>query len=697
MATNDSTNPGSNSADTITGGSTDDQLTGGLDADVISGGDGNDLLRGDSALPGTWHYETFDYDFTSSAGQAFDIENGTSTGSGYVTDFDESQLTNEMRGTTGNPEDFGVIYTSTLNTVSGGTYRLTTTSDDGSTIQIFDSAGNPLQFSNQTGGTLDYLNNDFHQGSTTRWGEVELDPNETYTIQIRYWENRGGDVLEATISGPDTNGTAQDLATSSMLGTPPGPDYSVTGTSQGAEGNDTIDGGAGNDTIYGDGGHDNLSGGADADVIEGGTGSDTLHGDDGNDTLDGGGGVDVLDGGAGDDVLYANYDHGYGDIFIGGSGTDTMQIAGSDVAGHAFDITIDGTGSGTDGYQNSYDGIENYVASESNNGATDQITITGITAASDISGLDDNAAGTFTPSDGSAPISFGPAESVQLSDLLGLGNLDGTFSITSGDESGQIGDITFENFETINFSVVCFAAGTLIETEQGQKAVEDLKVGDLVLTVDNGLKPLEWVGSIDLSLSDQDHLAHLAPIRISEGALGDGLPQTDLLVSPQHRILVKSKIAERMFGQAEVLVAAKQLLGLDGISVASEASKVSYYHFLFDQHELVFSNGAITESLFLGPEALRSVSPSCRLEILSLFPELGQPEIAPASCRPIPKGSMARNLAKRHLKNAMPLVASESAHAGLTASPANQDEELLRCPAMPLSFEASQRHFAPEP
>ncbi|OJI92080.1 hypothetical protein LY10_00778 [Planktotalea frisia] len=99
-----------------------------------------------------------------------------------------------------------MIYTSTINTSAGGTDRFATSSDDGSTIQIFDSSGTALNFANQTGGTLDYMNNGFHQGTTTRFGDVTLDPAETYTIQIRYWENRGGDTLSATVSGPDTGG-----------------------------------------------------------------------------------------------------------------------------------------------------------------------------------------------------------------------------------------------------------------------------------------------------------------------------------------------------------------------------------------------------------------------------------------------------------------------------------------------------------
>jgi Ca2+-binding RTX toxin-like protein len=298
MAENSNINPATTGNQTITSSTGDDSLTGGFGNDTINGQGGDDILHGDSGVPGSWHYETYNYNFTSSHGQAFDIENGTRTGSGYVSDFKEGGLTNTIRGTTGNPEDFGVIYTSTLNVATGGTYRLTTASDDGSTIQIFDSSGNPVSFNNQTGGTRDYLNNDYHQATTSRWGDANLNSGETYTIQIRYWENRGGDTLSATITGPDTTGT-ENLLTTDMIGLPPGPEYSVTGVTAGVEGNDSIDGGAGNDTILGDGGNDTLLGGGNNDSIEGGAGNDSIDGGTGDDTVTGGGGDDVFVFGAG--------------------------------------------------------------------------------------------------------------------------------------------------------------------------------------------------------------------------------------------------------------------------------------------------------------------------------------------------------------------------------------------------------------
>lgn len=82
-----------------------------------------------------------------------------------------------------------------------------------------------------------------------------------------------------------------------------------------------------------------------------------------------------------------------------------------------------------------------------------------------------------------------------------------------------------------------------------------------------------------------------------------------------------------MFGQDEVLVAAKQLLGLDGIEVADDLNEVIYHHFLFDQHELVTANGLQCESLFTGPEALRAVGAVARHQILAMFPQFPGPTI----------------------------------------------------------------------
>ena len=214
------------------------------------------------------------------------------------------------------------------------------------------------------------------------------------------------------------------------------------------------------------------------------------------------------------------------------------------------------------------------------------------------------------------------------------------------------GGITYRNIDFIVAAPYCFAAGTMIETDRGAVAVEALAEGDLVVTRDNGLQPIRWIGSRSLSARELAGNEKLRPIRIRAGALGHGVPAADLLVSPQHRVLVRSKIAQKMFGTDEVLVAAKQLCQIDGIDVAHDLAAVVYYHLLFDRHEVVISNGAETESLFTGPEALRSIGPAALAEILTLFPELADRDYRPAAARTLASGRLGRKLAVRHGQNA---------------------------------------------
>lgn len=203
-------------------------------------------------------------------------------------------------------------------------------------------------------------------------------------------------------------------------------------------------------------------------------------------------------------------------------------------------------------------------------------------------------------------------------------------------------------------AVVCFAEGTMIRVEDGEKPIETLRVGDRVWTPKNGCQPLRWIGSRRLDGIDLQSQPHLRPIRIRAGALSNNRPAQDLLVSPQHRMLIRSRIAQRMFGTDEVLVAAKQLLQIDGIEIAEDVSEVTYFHMLFDGHEVVLANGAKAESLFTGPEALKAVGNAARREILALFPELRE-QPTPVSARKLVEGRRARQLALRHSQNRKPL------------------------------------------
>ncbi|WP_244297841.1 Hint domain-containing protein [Paracoccus marcusii] len=210
----------------------------------------------------------------------------------------------------------------------------------------------------------------------------------------------------------------------------------------------------------------------------------------------------------------------------------------------------------------------------------------------------------------------------------------------------------------LDVAPVCFVRGTLIETVNGLQPIETLKVGDMVMTRDHGLQPIRWIGCRALSPMRLVLNAKLRPIRIRAGALGRQMPANDLLVSPQHRILVRSAIAQKMFGTEEILAAAKQLVMIDGIDICNEiVGLVEYFHMLLDQHEIVYANGAEAESLLPGPEALKSVGPDALDEIYELFPELSDAGFVPSQARTLATGRMARRLAVRHAQNGKALVA----------------------------------------
>ena len=200
--------------------------------------------------------------------------------------------------------------------------------------------------------------------------------------------------------------------------------------------------------------------------------------------------------------------------------------------------------------------------------------------------------------------------------------------------------------------VPCFAGGTRILTADGLRPVEDIRPGDLVQTVDHGMQPVRWVGARTLDAVDLAASSALLPIRIGAGALGAGLPERDLMVSPQHRVMVRSDLARELSGQDEVLVAAKHLLAVEGIEIAADIASVSYHHILFDRHEVIWSEGAQTESLFLGEQALAALPDASLREIMTLFPEIadGLPE---SGARPFLPGRAARGLAQRHAGVAM--------------------------------------------
>ncbi len=176
------------------------------------------------------------------------------------------------------------------------------------------------------------------------------------------------------------------------------------------------------------------------------------------------------------------------------------------------------------------------------------------------------------------------------------------------------------------------------------------------MTRDHGAQVIRWAGQRAFDAAQLHRAPRLRPVRILQGALGDGLPERDLLVSRQHRMLLRSGIARRMFNASEVLVPAIKLTSLPGIFIDEEADSVTYYHLLFDRHEILFAEGAPTESLLTGPQALKSLPPQARREILSIFPELADLDAPPKGARLIPNGRQQNRLIARHLKNRRPCI-----------------------------------------
>lgn len=225
-------------------------------------------------------------------------------------------------------------------------------------------------------------------------------------------------------------------------------------------------------------------------------------------------------------------------------------------------------------------------------------------------------------------------------------NANGTFTILVDSEE-EIANFTYTisdglgetdtGFVTVS-TVPCFVAGTLIRTPDGEVPVEDLAPGDLVETQDNGPQPLRWIGRRQVAATGA-----MAPVRIAAHTYGD---HQDLMVSPQHRILIRDGLSELLFGEPEVLVPAKHLV--NGRTVTRQAGgTVDYVHLLFDSHQVVFSAGLPTESFLPGPQTAGMFEADVLAEICGLFPELDPATGAGygAAVRPTLTGYEARVLA----------------------------------------------------
>lgn len=555
--------------DTVDGGADDDSIRGGNGDDIIMGGAGDDTVRGE------------DGDDTVSGGAG----NDSVTGGKGDDDLSGGAGDDSLTGSSGD------------DTIDGGTGDDSITGSTGAD-SITDMSGDNLINSDNPGS--------FNPDLGTPLGTPGLgfavvapdpDPNDNKdTITTGDGDDtiNAGDDADLIDAGDGDNvvdgGTDRDTITTGAG------DDSITG----GEGDDLINAGAGDDTIDGGIGNpaanfidepnegfapDPILDNGD-DTINAGAGDDVVNGEDDNDLIDGGTGDDTLDGGIDDDTILG----GDGDdVIIGGQGADSLD------GGFGDDVFKVGTFTDPNGSGDYVEGAGDTIVGgeDPDDGDLDTLDLTGAGSLKVL--YEDSVDPTGTPGESGTVIFY-----------------------TDNTQTEEAGRLQFKEIENV---IPCFTPGTMIATPRGEVPVESLREGDRVITRDNGIQEIRWTGNRTLNRAELAEGQNLKPILIKAGSLGRNLPERDMLVSPQHRVLVTGETPQLYFEESEVLVAAKHLVGKQGVSVM-DTMRTTYIHFMFDRHEVVLSDGAWTESFQPGDQSLGAMGQATRDEIIALFPEL---------------------------------------------------------------------------
>ena len=567
-------------ADTLYGGTGDDLLDGLRGNDLVEGGTGSDtiLLTGDTGndtVIGGEDADTSDRDvldasaLTGSASvTASGFEAGTLVFAGDTVSF--SQV--EEFVLTANSDTFDASLSTSAATVDAGSGDDTLISGAGADLLSGGDDDDAFVFGDGAG-------NDTIDGGEGGSDNDLMDFSAlTGPVSLDYSGSEAGTATDGAYTITFTGIEAADLSTL---------DDTVDGTAStgalnidAAGGADSIDGGSAGDTLLGGGGSDTIAGGSGADSLSGGGQGDLLDGGSGADTLAGGAGSDTLIGGAGNDCL------------SGSSGNDlfTLSLSGGN-------DTITDFASGDQVDVSALTDVGNVLTNQNGVVTAKEVTVTGGGGSDQV--LTFPGGETLTVPDGTVDTS---TSSAQFTSLVAMG------------------------------VPPCFAPGTLILTTTGERPVEDLRVGDFVLTADHGPQALRWIGRREVDFNDVlQHRRWEAdrPILFSKGSLGNGLPRRDLVVSPQHRMVLSgNKVFERM-GSTEALGPAKAMTGLPGVRRMKGKRRISYFALLFDRHEIVFAEGARTESFRPGPVALEGLTTCQRRQIAQICPGLEEhPEAA---------------------------------------------------------------------
>ena len=584
--------------DSVLAGDGDDEVYGGAGNDSISGGAGADTLFGDAGNDTIVGNEGGDTIFGGDGDDTISNPAGTLSG--------------------GSDTFFGDAGNDTIYVGNGGD-----TAFGGADADLITSLGSS-------------------QSKVVEGGEAG-DDNDTLSFA---GESDAFDTIDVSFSG-DEEGVV-DIRGQTVT-------FSEIENIVGTQGDDTIDatGDTGGMGLAGEGGDDSLTGG---------TGDDTLDGGSGNDTLDGAAGGDTLIGGTGDDTIQLNDTFG-DDTIDGGADVGDGDTDVLDGSGLTEDVTVDLTAPETGTITNGTDTATFTEIEEIFTGSGDDTIIGGTgddtvdTGAGDdvvTFGEGDDISGgagddTFTltdtdrPTDDTITIDGGSGDEtpgVGGGDILRLGtlgNLQEVLANAVDDGTGSLsGTATLDDGTILNFSeieqIVCFTPGAMIATPHGSRPIETLGVGDLVVTRDHGLQPIRWIQSRTVPA-----MGRFAPVRIKPGT-ATGL-ERDLLVSPQHRMLFQGYRSELLFGESEVLVSAAHLVDHHLVS-REEGGMVTYIHMMFDEHEVIYAEGAATESFHPGEIGLNGITEEAREELFALFPALRSD--------PTGYGQAARRCLKKH-------------------------------------------------
>lgn len=142
-------------------------------------------------------------------------------------------------------------------------------------------------------------------------------------------------------------------------------------------------------------------------------------------------------------------------------------------------------------------------------------------------------------------------------------------------------------YQSQALAYLCFAAGTMISTPTGERAVESLQIGDEVLTAEGLAVAVKWIGrqSVKTRFGAADRLR---PVRFAAGSLGNGLPHSDLTVTADHGMLVDGVICH-----AGALVNGDTITR---VPLADMGESYTVYHIETEAHEIVLANGAPAET-----------------------------------------------------------------------------------------------------